>query len=101
MPSFLTKRIKTIRTKLGYKQEYVALQLGITQQAYSYIETNNADYSINTVKRIADIFEVDYHFLINQDIPINDVTIDIFRKNKVSDYTMKFLEINFSMFKQQ
>ena len=52
---FLLKNIKNQRESLGYSQEYVALKMNMSQNAYSKIETGK---SAITVERLYDIASV-------------------------------------------
>lgn len=51
--------IKAIRLKRKYKQEYMALRLSISQNAYSKIELGMTKLTIERVFAIADILDVD------------------------------------------
>ncbi|WP_395043136.1 helix-turn-helix domain-containing protein [Flavobacterium sp.] len=50
-------RIKEIRTKKGYSQEYVAMKLGIKQAGYSSIEAGKNGLSVIMLLQIAIILE--------------------------------------------
>lgn len=52
----LAQQIKDIRTKLGYTQKDIAKKLGVIQQYISKIETGRENVSVDTLKRIADVF---------------------------------------------
>lgn len=49
------ENIRFIREQLGYSQEYVATQLGITQQSYSNIEKKPEKATLQRLKDIAAI----------------------------------------------
>lgn len=51
-------KIRTIRELRGLSQENVAAQLGIAQNTYSKIETNQTKLSTDTLTKLAEIFEV-------------------------------------------
>lgn len=51
-------KIKRIREIKNLKQEYVAAELGITQQQYSEIERNHVDIKESRLRDIAKILEV-------------------------------------------
>lgn len=57
-----TKSISTIlrnlRETLGYSQEYMSIQLDITQQAYSNMEKNPEKCSLERLRDIAKILQV-------------------------------------------
>jgi transcriptional regulator with XRE-family HTH domain len=52
-------KIRQIRELKGYSQEYVASKLGISQRAYSKIETNQTKIDWERITKIAELFEVD------------------------------------------
>lgn len=60
-------RIRTIRTGLGYSQEFVASKIGISQNAYSRIELGLAKLSIERMLKIADILHVNPLKLMSAD----------------------------------
>jgi len=49
-------KLKKLRTELKLKQSDVAKKIGISQQAYSYIETNQINPSLETANRISEYF---------------------------------------------
>ncbi len=59
--------IRVIRENLGYNQDYVATQLGITQQAYSNIEKNPDKATLGRLKEIAGILRVSLVTLLGED----------------------------------
>ena len=52
------QKVKELREKRNYTQEYMAEQLGITQGSYSKIEQNKSNPPISRLLKIADILEV-------------------------------------------
>lgn len=52
----LAREIKDIRMKLGYTQKDMAKKLGVIQQYISKIENGYENFSVDTLKRIADVF---------------------------------------------
>ena len=52
----LARRIKNIRVRLGYTQKDVAKKLGVIQQYISKIESGRENVSVDTLKRIANVF---------------------------------------------
>ncbi len=52
----LAQQIRNIRIKLGYTQKDVAKKLGVIQQYISKIENGHENISLDTLKRIADVF---------------------------------------------
>lgn len=58
--------IKEIReTEKNFKRSFVAEKLSISTRAYSNIENNVADITINRLQEIADIFECSPHYILN------------------------------------
>ncbi|MBC8386963.1 MAG: helix-turn-helix transcriptional regulator [Actinobacteria bacterium] len=53
----LAQQIKDIRMKLGYTQEDIAKKLGTVQQYISKVENGHENFSIDTLSRIADVFD--------------------------------------------
>jgi len=52
----LAQEIKDIRVELGYTQRDMAKKLGVIQQYISKIENGHENFSVDTLKRIADVF---------------------------------------------
>ncbi|MDR2222047.1 MAG: helix-turn-helix transcriptional regulator [Flavobacteriaceae bacterium] len=52
------EKIKTRRKELGYSQEYVALKLGLSQKAYSDIESGKTKLKNDVLNQIARILEI-------------------------------------------
>lgn len=53
----VAKQIKDIRLQLGFTQTEMAKKLGVIQQFVSKLETGRENLTIDTLKRIADVFE--------------------------------------------
>lgn len=72
MKNLLNLRIKAVaanirnkREKLNYTQEYLAIKLGISQNAYSKIELGYTKITIERLFQISEILETDPVELIN------------------------------------
>jgi UDP-N-acetylglucosamine 1-carboxyvinyltransferase len=52
----LAQQIRDIRMNLGYTQKEIAKKLGVIQQYVSKIESGRENVSIDTLKRIAEVF---------------------------------------------
>ena len=61
------QKIKRLRELRNYTQEYIATQIGITQESYSKIEANKTNLSTQRLEQIASILEVNTADLINFD----------------------------------
>lgn len=62
------QKIKNIRELKDFTQEYMAEQLGITQAAYSKIETGQTKLTPNKISDIAEIFDMDASDLMAYDM---------------------------------
>src|ERR1700684_3050410 len=71
LSTMLHERIKKIREYRGLKQLNVAAEMNITQQAYSWLETQSGNIKLETLLRYCDVMKVDLPFLMATDIPIN------------------------------
>lgn len=54
----LGHKIKKLRERKGYSQEYVAKKMGVSQEQYSYIENRQKTIPENTIIAIANILEL-------------------------------------------
>lgn len=63
----ISNNIRLLRESMGYSQDYVALQLKITQQAYSAIEKNPEKATLQRLKEIAAILQVPLVTLLGED----------------------------------
>jgi len=57
--------MRNARLMRNYSQEYMALQLKISQNAYSKMEMGRTQITVETVFKVADILEVDIYTLLN------------------------------------
>lgn len=53
----LAQEIKDMRVELGYTQKDMAKKLGVIQQYISKIENGYENFSVDTLKQIADVFD--------------------------------------------
>lgn len=58
-----SERIKQERKKAKLTQEEVAKQLGITRAAYTLYETGKTQPSLETAKKLADLYKVSLDYL--------------------------------------
>ena len=61
----IARNIRQIRELKGFSQDYMALQLEITQPAYHKIENGETVLKIDRLQQIADILGVDVAALMN------------------------------------
>lgn len=59
-------KIRMVREIRGYSQGYMAGKLGIAQNTYSKIETNQSKLATDTMKKIAEILEISPMDIISQ-----------------------------------
>jgi hypothetical protein len=58
-------RIKEMRLKKNYSQDYIAKRLGISQKAYSKIENNETRLNVDALLSIADVLEIPVNHFFN------------------------------------
>lgn len=68
MPGTVLRKYREIR---NYSQDYVARKMGISQNAYSKIENNITQLTVNHVKQISQILEVSVMDLLRDDFEIH------------------------------
>ncbi len=51
-------KLKILRLDLNLKQIEIAKKIGISQQAYSYIETDRMNPSLETARKISEFFKM-------------------------------------------
>jgi transcriptional regulator with XRE-family HTH domain len=67
----VAERLKQIRLKKNYSQEYVASKIGLSQKAYSKIENNETRLSVETLLVLSDILQTPIaEFFTNSQNPI-------------------------------
>ncbi|EDN8735510.1 TPA: helix-turn-helix domain-containing protein [Listeria monocytogenes] len=59
--------LKKLRNKAGKTQEDIAKILGISRGAYSHIENGRNEPDIETIVKLAEIFEVSTDYLLGRD----------------------------------
>jgi transcriptional regulator with XRE-family HTH domain len=62
----LSSKIRSLRMHLGYSQEYMALQLGISQRAYSKIETSKTKLTVERMGQICNVLKCKPEELISR-----------------------------------
>ena len=60
----IASNLRDARLMRNYSQEYMALQLKISQNAYSKMEMGRTLITVETIFKIADILEVDFYTLL-------------------------------------
>ncbi|WP_165940132.1 helix-turn-helix domain-containing protein [Dyadobacter psychrotolerans] len=52
-PKFIGKKIRKIRLSRGYKQDYIALKVGLSQTGFSKIETGETRMTLERASDVA------------------------------------------------
>jgi transcriptional regulator with XRE-family HTH domain len=60
----LNERIRDIREKKNYSQEYMANKLGMSQNAYSRLESGQTKLALDRIKSISEILEISFISLL-------------------------------------
>jgi transcriptional regulator with XRE-family HTH domain len=60
-------KLRKLRMEKGYKQEYMADVLEISQKTYSNMENDKSSISIDTLKKIAEEYKIDLIELLSDD----------------------------------
>jgi len=71
----LGRKIKALRKKHGFSQEYVAKQLGISRPTYMDIESGKRELTISRAKRIASVFSMELGDLLSSKKPADSVVV--------------------------
>ncbi|GIN90656.1 hypothetical protein J22TS1_17070 [Siminovitchia terrae] len=59
-----SERLKDLRIESGYKQDEIAKKLNVTKSAYGYYEQGRNEPSLETLKKIAQTFQVSTDYLL-------------------------------------
>jgi transcriptional regulator with XRE-family HTH domain len=62
----LSIRLADLRNTKGYSQAHIAQQINITHQAYSLYETGKRQMNYDTLRLLADFFEVSTDYLLGR-----------------------------------
>lgn len=96
------KILKVLREDKKISQDDLASQLGITRQTLSKYENGENNLPIDIIKKLADIFDVDYSCIIDNKMPSRP-TYNIVEKNVSSpqnDIRIDIPQENITKFKQ-
>jgi len=63
----ISEKIKKVRQLKGYKQEFMADKLGVSQKQYSMYENADANLEWHTIEKIASALEIDAVKLVGFD----------------------------------
>lgn len=67
MKNSIGQKVKKIRELRNYTQEYMSIQLDMSQNGYSKIERDEVDLSVSKLNKIADILKVNVLDLLTFD----------------------------------
>ncbi len=70
----LSEVLKSLREQHRYSQTVLANYLNITRQAYNHYETGKRTPSLDTIKKLADFYNISTDVLLLSDENINDIT---------------------------
>ena len=59
MPPAITNRVRELRLELGWTQQQLARELGVTQPRIAQVESASANVQIDTLDRLAAVFGVE------------------------------------------
>ena len=62
----INSKIKRLRLERNYTQDYLALKLNISQNAYSKLELGHSKLSLERLMQIAEVLEVDIAIFFNE-----------------------------------
>ena len=87
----LQTRIRQLREKKGWSQMEVAHRMDISQSAYNKWEAGQAKPTMENLQKLAEIFEVDFIDLLNEQMPSVDFSNSKFEG---SSYVVNPIVIN-------
>ncbi|WP_428069286.1 helix-turn-helix domain-containing protein [Chryseobacterium gambrini] len=99
----LETKLRKLREQKGWSQMDIAHQLDISQPAYNKWETGQAKPTLQNLQKIAEIFEVDFFDLIQEQMPNIDLSNSQFEGNSyiVSPIVINPTESNIFNFQSQ
>ena len=59
MTTDLTDKMLRLRNLFGYSQDYLAVQLDITQSAYSQLENGRIELSLKIMKKLVSVYGIE------------------------------------------
>ncbi|MFI3326761.1 MAG: helix-turn-helix transcriptional regulator [Clostridia bacterium] len=62
----LPNRIKFLREKKGYTQQYVADVLGVHRSTYSYYETGKTEPSLDSIIKLSNLYDISLDRLLKR-----------------------------------
>jgi transcriptional regulator with XRE-family HTH domain len=81
----IAMRLRKIREVRGWNQAAVAKSMHITQQSYSSLEQGNSSPKIDTLNRFCEVMNVALHYLLSQDVPISEDSVEKYGQKEFSE----------------
>ena len=79
-------RMRKVREVKGWKQSAVATSMHITQQAFSFLEQGSGSPRIDTLSRFCEVMNVQLHFLLAEDVPVTEETVQKYGTKSFSEF---------------
>lgn len=92
------KRIEELRIKRGYTKTKVADAIGISVPAYYYFERGTKEPSVNTIKKLAELYSVSTDYLIygteksNNNIDLKKADVLSYDGKPISDEELEIIK---------
>lgn len=87
-------RIRMLREAQGWSQDDLGLKLNVKRAAISKYETGSISLSDETLRKLADVFEVSIDYLLDRTddpIPVRDVNQDLYDEHNYEKELKDFL----------
>lgn len=95
----LSKKIVSLRKKNNLTQEKLAEKMGVSRQTIYKWETGVVNPTLEYISQLADLFNVSYDFLLNDDVdwlePVNVAPLAICSKCQKKIYDTSFVNITY------
>ena len=62
----LGEKLKKLRKEKGIEAQYIAKKLNVSKSTYSYYENNKSQPNFETLKKLADLFDVSTDYLLGR-----------------------------------
>lgn len=76
------QRLKELRLKHDYTQEYLAVTLDISQKSYSNLEKGDKRITLQLISKIAACYEIEVTELVGRLVSVNSNFIDEIKKDQ-------------------
>lgn len=60
------ERLKQLRKEKGIEAQFIAQKINVSKSTYSYYENDKSDPNFETLKKLADIFDVSTDYLLGR-----------------------------------